>query len=109
MSIRNSRELIKIERKISKKSILLVTYIVIIFIAGIIFVPSYHVWGPENNIRDYSYVFIFNSVADRLEVNGFQVRYQIDYLKVFYTIGIITLIFVAFWKLFSLWDQEDIK
>jgi len=98
---------IEIEKSISKRSILLIIYIVLIFFVGIIFVPCFEVWGPEKNISGYNYVFIFNSVVDRTEINGFLVLYQIDYLRIAYTIGIITLIFYSVWRLFGLWDQED--
>lgn len=94
-------------RKISRRSILLICYIVVILFTSVIYIPSFEVWGPEKNINGYRYVFLYNLIVDRVEINGFQVFYQIDYLRTIYTIGVITLIFFSAWKLLVLWDKED--
>ncbi|MGF7050324.1 hypothetical protein J2T13_004862 [Paenibacillus sp. DS2015] len=94
-------------KKISRNSILLTSYLVVIIFSSIIFIPSFELWGSEKDIRGYSYVFLFNLIVDREEVDGYLVFYQIDYLRTLYTIGIITLVFSVAWKLFALWDKED--
>ena len=99
----------KLNNKISRKSILLILYLAIIFITSILFIPSFAVWGPEKYISGYNYVFLFNLIVDREGVNGSPIFYQIDYLRILYTIGVSTLIFLGIWKLFTLWDKEDMK
>lgn len=97
------------KKKITSKGIILILYIAVILLVGVVFVPSYAVWGPEKNIHSYSYVFLFDLMKDRYSVNGFDVYYQIDIIRVLFTIGIVTLITAAIWKLIAMWDQEDQK
>lgn len=96
-------------KKITRKSILLICYLVVIIFSSIVFIPSFEVWGPDKEIRGYSFIFIFDLVVDKVIVNGFEVFNQIDYLRTLYTIGIITLVFLIVWILFTLWDKEDQK
>ncbi|XEC93099.1 hypothetical protein AB6A23_17160 [Paenibacillus tarimensis] len=96
-----------IDRKISLKGVILIVYGIFIFFAGVLFVPCYEVWGPERNEGSLHYVFLFHiKDADHI-INGFPVMYQIDYARVLYTIGIISLIHFVIWMLISLWERED--
>ncbi|CAM4481749.1 hypothetical protein [Paenibacillus tarimensis] len=96
-----------LKNRISPKSIVLVVYLAIIILEGVVFIPAAEVWGPDDSIHGYTYTFLFNLVKDSTEVNGFNVAYKIDIIRLLYTIGITTLIAAVVWALLSLWEKED--
>jgi uncharacterized membrane protein len=95
------------DKKISFKTILLISYLITLLVIGVFFVPNFEVWGPAKEIKGYSYKFIFNIVNNQELVNGYKVLYQIDYIRQLYTIAIITLLFAVIWKVITLWEKED--
>ncbi|MCE5170819.1 hypothetical protein LQV63_16055 [Paenibacillus profundus] len=95
-----------IDNKISPKGILLILYLIVIIFVGVVFVPCYEVWGAEKNVHDVGYTFLFKTM-DWSTVNGFKVYYEINYARLIYTIGIVTLIASIIWMLLLLWEKED--
>jgi hypothetical protein len=70
-------------------------------LVGIIFVPCYEIWGTEKNISGHYYIFLFKLMEERAEHNGFPILYDIDYPRIIYSIGVITIITTAIWILLN--------
>lgn len=93
----------------SWKSVVLTGYGLLVLIAGIVYVPCYEVWGPERNVDRYSYHFLFQLSRGAYTINGFRVTYEIDFARVLYTIGVLTLLAATAWLLLATWSREDQK
>ncbi|MBB6672822.1 hypothetical protein [Cohnella nanjingensis] len=96
-----------LDKRVSSKSIILILYAIVVFLAGVAFVPCYEVWGPEREINNYRYVFLFQLNRGSYTINGFHVTYQIDFARVLFTIGIVTLLVAVLWLILETWHKED--
>ncbi|MCC3371779.1 hypothetical protein [Cohnella sp. REN36] len=96
-----------LDKRNSWKSVVLIGYGLLVLIAGIFYVPCYEVWGPERNVDKYSYHFRFQLSRGTYTINGFRVTYEIDFARVLYTMGVLTLLAATVWLLLATWSRED--
>ena len=83
------------------KNILLSTYIVIIFLCDVFFVPVAQVWGPEENIVNIKYKPLWELTERNSTMNGFIIINKLCLDRIIIQTIIITLFTFSFYLLFS--------
>lgn len=85
----------------SYKKILLTAYIILLIIVGILYVPVYLEWGPEQKVYHAKYAPLWVLKDTYFQIDGYTPLYKLDIVRLSYEIAILTLIFLAAYLLLS--------
>jgi len=91
------------------KKILLTTYIVIMFLCDVFFVPVAQVWGPDKNIMSLKYKPLWDLTEQNSTMNGFIIINELCLDRIIIQTIIITLLTFSFYLLFLSNDKIGIK